>query len=576
MKRIIYISMIIAGMLSVYSCSDFLDAENKANVTSAEYFNTDAGFEALTNFAYAKLKPLYNGAPTMFSSGTDMYVEGRGQMPDEALHVYAGLNPENGSVKSFYTNCYVGIQAANSVLFYANTTDAKEDIINLRSAEAKFIRAYFYFELVQQFGGVAIVDDYVNTIVTEVPRNTTEEVYSFIISELEGLIDSSLPDTDLSGRITKQTIYHYLSKVYLTAAWDLDNSSYFTQAASYAENAISLGNGLNENYTELWSPGADNTHDEVIFALQYDRNASAGAGLPESGDPSVDGGNGLGSFHTQYLGGSDQGYRHGSSNFIPSPRLMLLFEEGDSRYEGTFMSELYCTDITIARNSGDYYAPYNGGVSDLYVSFYYPPHYASSADDIAAWRAVDPDHRSGTIVVPMAENTTLPSGASSSLYEAATPGEVFSFVPMKKFDDPNASYGSETCYRDIVLARLSETYLNAAEAYLKAGNQGKADEMVNVVRERAFRGSGMSYEKSGISIDDILEERALEFVGERKRWKDLRRTKKLIEYCIAYNNDIGGDESVFKGNDGNQKLYRPIPQSAIDLNTADVEQNKGY
>ncbi|MDA3878920.1 MAG: RagB/SusD family nutrient uptake outer membrane protein [Prolixibacteraceae bacterium] len=571
MKRNLYILIIVAAMLSFYSCSDFMEADNKSNVTSDEFFNTEAGFETLANYAYAQLKPLYDGAPTIHSSGTDLYVEGRNSMPDNALHVYSGLNPENATVRDYYINCYEAIQAANCVLFYAGTTDAKDEIIKLRSAEARFIRSFIYLEMVQHFGGVAIVDEYVNSIVTNVPRESTESVYEFIISELEALKDSPLPNTDLSGRVTKQAVYHYLAKAYLTAGWDLDKNDYFSTAASHAEEALALGNGLNESFNDLWWPSKDNTHDEVVFALQYDRVSSSGAGIAEA-----DNGNGLQSYHTQYLGGAEQNYRHGSSNFIPTTRLMMLFEEGDSRYEGSFMTHLYCTDLETRRNSGDYYAMYNGNSSDRFVAFYYPPHYASSETDIAAWKAEDPDNRNDAIVVPMSENTVLPSGKETSLYEAATPGEVFSFVPVRKFDDPASSYDNSTCYRDIVLARLAETYLIASEAYLKAGSQGKADDMLNMVRERAFSGSSVSYEKSNVTIDDILEERALELLGERKRWTDLRRTKKLVEYNVQYNDDLGGDIDAFTGNDGNQKILRPIPQNAIDLNEADVQQNPGY
>ena len=577
MKRIIYILMLVAGLIAQYGCSDFLEADNKSNVTSSEYFNTESGFETLVTYAYAQLKSLHGRTPTMYCSGTDLYHKGRNEMPDAGLQAYSALTPEDGTVSSFYTRCYEGIQAANCVLYYAETVDGREDIIALRSAEARFIRALYYFEMVQQFGGVALVKEYVNSIVTEVPRNSTQEVYDYIITELEALAadDSPLPDTDLDGRVSKQAVYHYLAKAYLTAAWDLDNSSYFNEAAKYAEKAIALGSGLDESFESLWDPTKDNTHQEVIFAIQYDRTASTGAGLPESADNTVDGGNNFQSTFGSYYGGSDQGFKNSSSNFIPSERLTSLFVEGDSRYEATFMTKLYCTDEAEPRNSGDYYAPYNGNAADRFVAFYYPPAYKSSTDNIAAWRAEDPAHRTNTIVIPLASNTFRTDGVTACSYYDAATLDVFGITCVRKYDDPASSYGGSTCYRDVVLARLGETYLIAAEAYLKAGQQGKADEMVNVVRERAFRGSSVSYEKANVTIDDILSERALELTAECHRWTDLRRTKKLVAYNVAYNPELEGENS-FIGNDGNQKLYRPIPQSAIDLNTAEINQNQGY
>jgi hypothetical protein len=574
MKRLIYIFLVTAGLLSFVNCSDFLDADNKSNVTSEAYFNTESGFETLVNYAYAQMKSVYDGnGPAIFSSGTDLYHRGRNAMPDIGLHTYNGLNPENGTVSSFYTNCYKGIQAANCVLFYAETVDAKAETVTLRSAEAKFLRALYYFELAQQFGGVPLVKEYVNSIVTSVPRNTIEETYSYIIEELEALAAEGgpLPSTDLTGRVSKQAVYHYLSKVYLTAAWDLDNSGYFTKAASYSEKAIALGKGLDETFESLWLPANDNKHQEVIFAIQYDRTSSTGAGIAES-----DNGNSLQTNFCQYLGGADQGYKSTSSTMLPSERLMYLFQKGDSRYESTFMTRLYCTSEANPKTSGDYYAPYKGSTANNYIAFYYPPHYASSAADIAAWRAEDPIHRTKTIVIPMTSKTIHPDKSACTYYEACTTGDaVFGITVVRKFDDPESSYGGGTCYRDIVLARLAETYLIAAEAYLKAGNQGKADEMVNVVRERAFRGSGENFTKSNVTIDVILEERALEFVGERLRWTDLRRTRKLVDYNVAYNPELDSAND-FIGADGKQKLYRPIPQNAIDLNSAEITQNPGY
>lgn len=573
-------------LFSFYNCDDFIDSDNKSDVTSDEYFNTEDGFEALVNYSYALLKPLYNEEPTMQCSGTDLYTAGRNSMPSEGLHNYTDLNPENSDVSDFYSNCYIDIQAANCALYYASTVDADEDLVTLRSQEVRFLRAYCYFELVQHFGGVAIEDEYVNTIITSAPRNTLAETYDFIISEMEDVVGSSslLPDTDLDGRVNKAAVYHYLAKVYLTAAWDLDNSEYFTTAASYAEKAIALvGTGLDETYEELWDPSKDNTHNEVVFALQYDRTSSEAAGISESKN-----GNGLQTYFASYYGGAENLYKAGSSNFCASEHLMYLYEEGDTRYDGTFMTMMYNTVADDNQYYGDYYAPYNGTTGDDYISFYYPAHYVfgegsqdvsdeaeiERAAAIEAWRG-DDVQRANTVVIPMSSNTYFVTGGSTDIYTAAQT-DVFGYPCIKKFDDPDATYGNNTDYRDIVLARLGETYLIAAEAYLKAGNQSSADEMLNVVRERAFRGSGITdYEKSNVTIDDILDERALELAGERLRWCDLRRTQTLIDYNVNYNPAVTSSDA-FVGSDGEEKWYRPIPQDAIDLNSAEIEQNPGY
>ena len=78
-----------------------------------------------------------------------------------------------------------------------------------------------------------------------------------------------------------------------------------------------------------------------------------------------------------------------------------------------------------------------------------------------------------------------------------------------------------------------------------------------------------------MSIDFILDERARELAGEYHRWMDLKRTGKLVEYAVKYNPDIVNAD-YFKGTNGQNKILRPIPLTAINLNEAKVEQNPGY
>ena len=133
---------------------------------------------------------------------------------------------------------------------------------------------------------------------------------------------------------------------------------------------------------------------------------------------------------------------------------------------------------------------------------------------------------------------------------------------------------------DVVLARLGEAYLIAAEAYYKKGDMRQAAEMINNLRQRpgtikSGYETAMHVDATDITIVFILDERARELAGEYVRWTDLKRTHKLIEYVTEYNED-GVELSALTGPDGKYKILRPIPQAAIDLNQAHVEQNPGY
>jgi hypothetical protein len=102
---------------------------------------------------------------------------------------------------------------------------------------------------------------------------------------------------------------------------------------------------------------------------------------------------------------------------------------------------------------------------------------------------------------------------------------------------------------------------------------------INSVRARAEKTPGALQltDPDAVTIDTILDERALELVGEFHRWFDLKRTGKLVERVMEYNKDVRGNTNAFVGTDGQLKLLRPIPQQALQLNAnKDFPQNPGY
>ncbi len=148
-------------------------------------------------------------------------------------------------------------------------------------------------------------------------------------------------------------------------------------------------------------------------------------------------------------------------------------------------------------------------------------------------------------------------------------------IPVKKFDDPDPTTPTSTgpvSTRDIIVSRLGETYLIAAEAYLKAGVPATGLDRLNEVRRRA----GVANATAGeFTIDYVLDERGRELLGEYKRWFDLKRTGTLVARASAHNYKIKA--ANFTGIDGKLKILRPIPQSVLDLNqNKDFPQNPGY
>ena len=144
MKKIFFAVLAVAGM-TLTSCSDFLEAKNKSNINSDEYFITEDGFENYSVYPYYLLRNIYNGAPNLFCSGTDLYEQGRSNYSSSQLSLYKDLNAQNGDVLSFYKNCFNGIQQCWGVIQYGEKAAGSN--VAKRIDEAKALMAFYYYLL---------------------------------------------------------------------------------------------------------------------------------------------------------------------------------------------------------------------------------------------------------------------------------------------------------------------------------------------------------------------------------------------------------------------------------------------
>ena len=555
-------------MGTMTSCSDFLDASNKSNVTDKQTFATKEGFNSLVNDAYQHLQNVY-AAPlftSCFSAGTDMYADSRNKM-NEALNTYEILTPENEDITNLYTYLYAGIRAANSVSYYAQTAQVDEKTKGQLVGEARVLAAYEYYLLVNNFGGVPIMKGFLTTAGTGYPKSSAEDVYAYIISELEDVIGKNVLQASTAtkggGRISQETAKAILAKTYLSAAWDLNKQEYFSKAATLADEVIA-GRKLTTPFAELWkADGSGDDNEEFLWDVEYDlatANNTTSGGTEWSG------------YYCNYLGGGEDPVKATTSSYVPTIYALHCFKKGDQRYDATFMKELPDMNKGNAAGTG-YWTWYKNGESLVGkpVTRYYSEWYETDAD-FEAWKAIDPANRANTYRIPMDSQTKEAhdmSGLDKDYYDNQL--LVYGSSPCKKFDDSQtASNQKNTCYRDIHIITLPEMYLVAAEAYLKAGDNPKALARLNEVHQRA----GLSALTGTITIDDILDENACENFGNEARWMDLRRTQTLVTRCTKYNHEMGDKAAQYIG----KKLLRPIPQAAIDANDqlTLADQNPGY
>lgn len=569
MKKILYsVALAACCMGTMTSCSDFLDASNKSNETAKQSFATKEGLNNLVNDAYQHLQNVY-AAPlftSCFSAGTDMYADARNKM-NEALNTYETLTPENTDIKNLYTYLYSGIRAANSVSYYAQTAQVDDKTKSQLIGEARVLAAYEYYLLVNNFGGVPIMKDFLTTADTGYPKSSPEDVYAYIISELEEVISKNVLQASTAtkggGRISQETAKAILAKTYLSAAWDLNKQDYFSKAAALADEVIA-GRKLTTPFAKLWkADGSGDDNEEFLWDVEYDlatANNTTSGGTEWSG------------YYCNYLGGNEDNIKATTSSYVPTLYALHCFKKGDQRYNATFMKEL--PDINKGNAAGTgYWTWYKNGESLVGkpVTRYYSAWYETDAD-FEAWKAIDPANRANTYRIPMDSQTKEAQnmdGKDMDYYDNQQ--LVYGSSPCKKFDDSKtAKTEKNTCYRDIHIITLPEMYLVAAEAYLKAGDNPKALARLNEVHQRA----GLPALTGTVTIDDILDENACENFGNEARWMDLRRTQTLVTRCTKYNHEMGDKAAQYIG----KKLLRPIPQAAIDANDqlTLADQNPGY
>jgi hypothetical protein len=593
------------GMMMT-GCSDFLDAENKSagGQTADDTFSKDASSLLVTS--YYNLRDLV-GQVEIGDQGTDLFTNTRGKAAGEFNE--HTVTAENSTIEDYYSNGYNVINHANGVIYYAG-----EDSAN--GYEARFVRDLAYYELIQQFGSVPYITEYIYTSERSYPRTPLEECYTGLIEDLTDLYNnSSLADTDKTGRASKQAVAALLAKLYLAAAWDLDteytnvekgtynvkSTDRFTQAASWAEKAIN-GVQLTMSFSDKWS-ATNAGNAEEIFTVNYLRS-----GYP--GDV-TSGGHSLQNNYGGYYGDCKvSGLKNVGSENAQSIKSMCLFEQGDARYEGTFMTTFYNATYTDATKQASnwgtegYFAYYNvADLSKQAIALQFYPYYVTLAEakaDLATkadqFKTVenqtntptaailDPD---GVTKFVFDDNGNVKSTSTVTLatYNSSTNNGVC----VRKWDDPESTQlTKKNTYRNIPVLHVSDMYLVAAEAYLLAGNQAKSLEKINAVRKRAGLANLASFSAyepqysttaswSETDLDLVLDERARELYAEQTRWVDLRRTKQLVRYNVEFNEYVTS-ASQMRNLSGEYKILRPIPSLEISSNTgiSAEDQNPGY
>lgn len=542
----IRILALTALLFTGQACKNVLD-EKVISLIGNDYINTPKGFEDASKAAYSTLRTFYatEAGLTMSEFGTDLYRAGA-DGSYKGFHFYdTQLNSFVNILFDVWAELYRGINTCNAVIERAPAATVSDAVKKSRVAEMKFLRAQYYFILVQEWGAVdlRLTETLGPTKVTT--RASETDIYKAITADLEAAIPDLDPKIRASdyGRATKAAAEHLLARVYLTKATSSAKAADdYTKAATYAQNVIkNYGFKLLPDFASVFVQGGGEINDEVIFAVQYTANPLT---------------NGDGNSLHLYFGMQydvQAGMVRDILNGRPFKRLRptdylleTCFKDrvNDSRYKKSFQ------DTWLSNAPGTYNTAFDN--SKAKVTF--------KAGDTAIYI---PGYE-----MPLADRAKKP-------YQVLVPSAYAAnlFPTLSKFLDPNRPDKTYTQgSRDYLAFRLAETYLMLAEAQFKLGKTPEAVDAINMVRKRAAwpgKTAAMTITPADMNMEMIYQERARELAGEQTRWFDLKRWGNLVERVKLYNPD--GAPNVKETNN-----LRPIPQAQIDRTAPAADGSPGF
>lgn len=578
----------VAAVTLLYSCSDsFLDKPALGALSDAQ-LASKAGINAALIGAYAALDGNGVGAASAWDASADNWIygsiaggdahkgsDGADQAGINAIMLYSA-GPSNGFFNSKWVAVYEGINRANTVLrVLPDVQDIDEEERKNVEGQARFLRGHYYFELKKMYNNVPWIDE---TVTDHKSVVNTIDVWPNIQADFEFAMNN-LPNTQAEvGRANKWAAASYLGKALLFQKKFTDAKNIFDQVIANGVTTNGLKYGLMDKYKDNFD-GATKNNKESVFAVQtaaYD------------GTNTIDNAN----------AGQMLNHPYGDSPFRccgfyqPSQDLVNSFRTSADGlpYLDNYNATSVKSDIGIQSN--DPFTPDN-----------------TTLDPRLDWTV-------GRRGLPYHDWGNHPGRSWIRDQDYAGP-----YAPKKHiyWQETQELYGDQSSWApgnaiNVLIIRYADVLLMAAEAEAQAGDLGKAQEYVNMVRARAAKPEGWLYKyisdanplggfsttpaanykisvypagafaslgKEG-ALKAIYFERRIELGMEGHRFFDLSRwgvadqvLNAYIQFESTVTTDIRGGNFTKGRNE-----YFPIPQTQIDRSTVNgvssLTQNPNY
>lgn len=537
-KFTLYSFAALALMLGTASCGDdFLSVEPSSSLPIDGYYTTESRMMESAVAAYDPMQwyDYFGGwAPLSLvwdAMADDMYVGGGNTSDQSQIHLISQYksDPRN-NIDGAWTTSYSGINRSIRLIDNAKDSDLSDDKKALFIAEGRAMRAWYYLVLWKTWGNIPFYEENLTSLPYLADQLTVDQVYEKVVVDLESVLDSEVLPMKQPDEWAGRMTQAAASMIYADYVMYQKDQSRYGKALGYMKAIINSHKyDLVKNYNDLYALDKE-WNEEIIFDVNY----IAKGGKRTWGDANFTGG-------TVY------------PEMIGIDGLTIKCAEG------------HTPEFTSGWGFGSV-------SKEVYDAF------------------KDNDRRRDVAILNLdkyarakfAEGDTVTYGGR---YQN-TGYFLRKYLPRP--GDTEGSVGDAGLNHDenLHLYRYAETLLNAAELALATGD-GLAQDYFDLVRERAGVAS------IPVTMDNIINERRLEFVGEGKRYFDLVRSGKaatvlkagagvLLRTKRTYNfdknqwegeNTWGGQAIPERVDWTENKKYIPIPQSEIEAAQGSITQN---